>query len=277
MMALGRSAGKVGFIGVGNMGGAMVRALVAQRVLDGESIMAVNKDNRLRMEALRAQCGIVPARSLAVLTRACKTILIAVKPHQVVEATAGARGLLTQEHLVISVVAGVTLARLRDLLGDGVSIVRAMPNTPVQVSEGAVALSGSEGLGQEYREEAERLFGAVGKVFWVDESLMDAVTALSGSGPAYFYRLAVDLAKAAELLGLERSLAVELARQTLVGAGALLKGGARTAEDLLRQVVSPNGTTEAALREMDARDFSSSIRSAVARAWERSKELARDT
>ena len=255
----------------------MIRALVAQGVLEGASIMAINKDNRPRMESLQAQCGIVPARDLAALAKSCNTLLIAVKPHQVAEAMAGARNLLTPDHLVISVVAGVTLSRLRDLLGSNASIVRAMPNTPVQVSEGAVALSGCEGLTQEHRVQTETLFAAVGKVFWVDESLMDAVTALSGSGPAYFYRLAVDLARAAEMLGLDRSLAVDLARQTLVGAGALLKGSARTAEDLLRQVVSPNGTTEAALREMDARDFSLSVRSAVARAWERSKELARET
>jgi len=265
----------IGFVGAGNMAGAMVRALVTRGVLDGGSIMAINKSNRPRMDALSQTYGITPALNLPSMLSRCPVIVIAVKPHQVVEAMQGVKDLLTRDHLVISVVAGAALDSLKALLGERPSIVRAMPNTPVQVSEGVVALTTTASVPDEKRALAEDLFKAVGKVFWVEERLMDAITALSGSGPAYFYRLAEEMARAAERLGLDGELAAELSRQTLVGAGSLLKQSTRSVTELLNQVVSPNGTTEAALKEMDAREFDLLIDEAMARAAERSRELGR--
>jgi pyrroline-5-carboxylate reductase len=267
--------GKVGFVGAGNMAGAMVRALVTQGVLDGGSIMAINKSNRPRMEALRETYGIEPAPDMPSMLSRCPVIVIAVKPHQVSEAMHGARDFLTYDHLVISVAAGVSLGSLRALLGDRPSVVRAMPNTPVQVSEGVVALTAAASVPDEKRALAHDLFRAVGKVFWVEERLMDAITALSGSGPAYFYRLAEEMARAAEKLGLDGELAAELSRQTLVGAGSLLKQSTWSVTELLNQVVSPNGTTEAALKEMDARQFALLVDEAMARAAGRSRELGK--
>ena len=265
---------RVGFVGAGNIASALVRAAVERGVLSPDRITAINKENRARMQSL-LRLGVHEAPSLRVLAAECPIIVICVKPHQVAEVLRGLVGAVTPDHLMISVAAGISIASIHSVLGDLIPVIRSMPNTPVQVGEGVVGLTSAPPVSEAHHLIAETLLSPVGKVFWVDEGKMDVITALSGSGPAYFYRLAEKMAEAARRMGLDPVLASELSRQTLVGAGHLLKQSPCTVTELLRQVTSPNGTTEAALRALEAGGFDATVQEAMARAAARSEELGR--
>lgn len=264
----------IGFIGAGNMASAMIRNLVAGNLIDGSQIMAVNKQNRARLDSLERLYGIRPAKSVSELVSCCTIVVLATKPFQASEAMEPVRGMFKPDQLLVSVAAGVPVPYLQSLVGANVPVVRAMPNTPVQVGEGAVVLSAGQDVSERDKERAEMLFAQAGRVFWADESQMDLVTAISGSGPAYFYLLAEELARAGTRLGLEEHLSRELARQTLVGAGELLKHSDSDAEELLSQVVTPGGTTAAALRVFEARHLGEVVAEAISSAARRSGEMA---
>ncbi|MGE5579709.1 MAG: glutamate 5-kinase [Bacillota bacterium] len=298
---------KVGFIGAGNMATAIIRGAVASGSLDGSRIMAVNKANKERLERLQRDYGVRAATSLGELVRECSTLVLAVKPGEVpavLEALVAAAcgdalpeaasratsrrevkpGSLQSDeahhdrpalrHLLISVAAGVPLSFLEKALGPEFAVLRSMPNTPAQVGEGVTAICAGASVTEHEKSVGERLLASTGKVFWVDEEQLDAVTALSGSGPAYFFKLAEDMASAGTRMGLEPGLAEQLARQTLCGAGHLLKQSPLTLSDLVRQVTSPNGTTAAALKVFEGRHFDRLIEEAMTHAAARSREMA---
>jgi len=265
---------KIGFIGAGNMGSAMVRAVVDKGVFKGSEVMVISKSRRDRIEALQRDCGILPAKNLREMASLCSTLVACTKPDQIADVLDVLSPILDERHLLISVVAGIPIQYIQSHLTRDVPVVRAMPNTPVQVGEGAIALTAAESASQAQRAHAEKIFRPLGRVFWVTESDMDVVTALSGSGPAYFFEFALNMARAAQQLGLQRNLAQDLATQTLIGAGALLKQSGAAAEDLLRQVVSPRGTTAAALRVFESKGLRSIVEEAMAKAAARSLELS---
>jgi glutamate 5-kinase len=182
--------------------------------------------------------------------------------------------LVTEDHLIISVAAGITIKSIEDSLAKEVPVIRAMPNTPAQVGEGVSVLCGSHRVTGKHKGLAEAVFASVGKVFWLDEIYMDAVTALSGSGPAYFYRLAQEMTEVAVEMGLERRLSEQLSRQTLIGAGCLLKSTGLTLKELIDQIASPNGTTEAALRVFESNGLGLLVEEAMGKALRRSEEIS---
>lgn len=202
--------------------------------------------------------------------------ILAVKPQAMQEALSSLRNWLPPSALVVSVAAGIRLATLESRLRAQQPVIRAMPNVAALVGEAASVCIGNHHVSQEHCIAATSLMEAIGKVQWIeDESLMDAVTALSGSGPAYVLLLTQELAHAGEKAGLEPKLAAELARQTVVGAGALLKHSAQSPEELRKQVTSPGGTTEAALKVlMNEKEFTHLLTRAVKAAAERSRQLA---
>jgi len=264
----------VGFIGAGNMASAMVRTLVSGGIIEPSRIYAVNKQNHARLENLVNTYGVTAAGSTEELVSTCSVVVLATKPFQVEEAMTPVKRMFRQGQLLVSVAAGVPISYLQSLVGDEATVVRAMPNTPVQVGEGAVVLSAAPGTSDADRARAQKLFDQAGRVFWTTEDQMDLVTAMSGSGPAYFYLLAEELANAGARLGLEATLSRELARQTLVGAGELLKRSDADAHQLLSQVVTPGGTTAAALRVFEARRLGEVVAEAISSAAQRSGEMA---
>ena len=264
----------VGFIGAGNMASAMIRNLVSGGIVEPSRIYAINKQNHARLENLVHTYGVTPAAGAQELVSTCSIIVLATKPFQVDEAMAPVNGMFRPGQLLVSVAAGVPIPYLQSLVGDEVPVVRAMPNTPVQVGEGAVVLSAAPGTSDADRARAQMLFEQAGRVFWTTEDQMDLVTAMSGSGPAYFYLLAEELAHAGIRLGLETTLSRELARQTLVGAGELLKRSDADAHQLLSQVATPGGTTAAALRVFEARRLGEVVAEAISSAAQRSGEMA---
>jgi pyrroline-5-carboxylate reductase len=199
--------------------------------------------------------------------------IVAVKPGDVPDAC---RALATAgTGRVLSIAAGVTLETLETALGAGVPVVRAMPNTPALVGAGAGAIAGGSATTGPDLDWAEGLLRAVGTVVRVPEHLLDAVTGLSGSGPAYVFLVAEALIEGGVLAGLPRDVAVELATHTLLGASKLLAEGSATPEALRAQVTSPGGTTAAGLRALEAAGVRSAFLEAVAAATERSRELGR--
>ena len=209
--------------------------------------MVINKSNKERIWNLCDQYGVKEARDYRELVASSPVIIIAVKPQQITEVLESIYGLVAQDKLVISIAAGIMINMIESALGKGVPVIRAMPNTPAQAGEGVTVLCASFRVTGEQKTKAESIFSSIGSTFWIDEIYMDAVTALSGSGPAYFYRLAQEMTEVAVEMGLERQLSEQLARQTLIGAGYLLRNTQLPIKDLIRQIASPDGTTEAAL------------------------------
>lgn len=203
------------------------------------------------------------------------TVFIAVKPGSMIAAAAALRSLVGSDVVFVSIAAGVTLGDLAAVIGAGAMIVRAMPNTPVAVGRGIVAAVAAANVDPVARDWADALFAAAGQSIWLDdEAQIDAVTALSGSGPAYFFRFAEQLGAAGVALGLPRDVATTLARATLEGAGALAASTDAPLADLRRDVTSPGGTTAAALAALDEGGLADLVESAARAAHGRALELA---
>ena len=255
-------------VGGGKMGEALLAGLL--RADPATSIRIVETDAD-RAEALRAAH---PAVEVAGAPGAAEGTLLAVKPHLVPEVAAAVGS--AEGGRVLSIAAGVTIATLETALPDGTVVVRAMPNTPALVGAGAAAISAGTSAGEADLAWAESVLGAVGTVVRVPEHLLDAVTGLSGSGPAYVFLVAEALIEGGVLAGLPRDVAVALATQTLAGAGRMLVETGSTPEELRAQVTSPGGTTAAGLRALEAAGVRSAFLEAVAAAADRSRELGRD-
>lgn len=251
-------------IGCGRMGGAFARAWRGtHRVLAFDPAATLPEG----VEAL-AGLDAIPPRAI---------VLLAVKPQLLPDAAPALRAQLGEGHVVVSIAAGITLATLRTLLGAAPALVRAMPNTPVAVGKGMTAAVAEGVLDPASVVALEALFGETGAFLWLDaEDQLDAVTAISGSGPAYFFRFAEALAAAGAAQGLPEPVAYELARATLAGAGALAEPGTVLAQ-LRTEVTSPGGTTAAALGVLEGVGplASDAVGAAIRRAGELAAEAAR--
>ncbi|WP_020179269.1 pyrroline-5-carboxylate reductase [Methylopila sp. M107] len=266
--------GPVLLIGAGKMGGAMLDGWLG-RGLDPRSVFVI--DPALNDPALdrlkRSGCRLAPQAGELENPAA---IVIAVKPQMAEGALPPAAAFAGPDTVVVSIMAGTTLATLSAGLGEGAAIVRAMPNTPAAVGRGITGAFAGAGVDETKRARAEALLKAVGEVVWVtEEGLIDAVTGVSGSGPAYVFLLVEAMAKAGVAAGLPADVAEKLARKTVEGAGELMRQSTDTPEILRKNVTSPNGTTAAALEVlMGAGGFEPLMERAVAAAVKRAKELA---
>jgi len=260
-------------VGFGNMGQALVRGWLANG-RDARSIAIVDAMPAAR--AVAAQLGVAAAERLAGAARGIDVVVLAVKPNQLVDVLPQCGALAREGAVVLSIVAGKTMAAIEKGLGEGAAIVRAMPNTPAAIGQGITALVANAAVTRGQRTLCGELLAAVGAVAWLDdERHMDAVTAVSGSGPAYVFLLIECLEHAAVELGLDAALAKQLAVATVAGAGAYAAAAAEPPAELRRRVTSPNGTTQAALDVLMAKQ---GMRELLLRATEsaarRSRELA---
>ncbi len=236
--------GTVGLVGAGKMGLAMVRGWLAAG-LEPASLVLVDPFAGAEAQALAQDHGVALEKELP--AGFSGTLVLAVKPQVVAEVMEGLRGRFDSRSLVISVVAGTGVAALSAGLGTD-NVVRTIPNTPAQVGKGVTGVFVGPGAAAGAREVAEALLTPSGKVVWLnEESGIDAVTALSGSGPAYVFHLVEAMAAAGEAVGLAPDMAMVLARQTVIGAAALMEEDPASAAQLRTNVTSPNGTTAAAL------------------------------
>jgi pyrroline-5-carboxylate reductase len=262
------------FVGGGNMGGALIRGLIA-RGMSAEHIR-VGEAHQPRRIALASELGVhVTADNREAVTGA-DVVVIAVKPQDMAGTVRALADVLSQRApLVLSIAAGIRVADIASWCR-GNAVVRAMPNRPALNGVGATAIYAPPGLSEAHRTLAEQVLGAVGTTVWVaDEDSLDVVTALSGSGPAYFFLLAELMTDAAANLGLDRASAQELAIQTLFGAGMMARDSDGDLARLRAEVTSKGGTTEAAVRAFEAANLRGIVAAALVAATDRGREMAR--
>jgi pyrroline-5-carboxylate reductase len=262
------------FVGGGNMGGALIRGLIA-RGLPAHKI-SVGEAHQQRRIQLADELGVHVTADNREAVHGADVVVIAVKPQDMAGTVqALAPVFAPRPPLVLSIAAGIRVADIEAWCGPGVAVVRAMPNRPALNGAGATAMFAPGSLSEAQRALAAQVLGAVGTTVWVsDEAAIDVVTALSGSGPAYFFLLAELMTDAAVNLGLDRNSAQELAIQTLFGSGRMARESDGDLARLRAEVTSKGGTTEAAVRAFDAANLRGIVAAALAAATDRGRELA---
>ena len=262
----------VGFIGGGNMGEALIKGLLGASLVPASAIHAT--DVRLqRLKELDRLYGIQVSSSNADLVRHSDIVILAVKPQIMDSVLKEIAPAVTRKKLLISVAAGVSTAKIRTVLHKDARLIRVMPNTPALVLEGVTAIAKADNLEPDDLDTAGEIFSAVGRVVVLDETLMDAVTGLSGSGPAYVAVVIESLADGGVRMGLDRITAMTLATQTVLGAAKLLLETGLHPGALKDMVSSPGGTSIAGIAALEEGGIRTTFIKAVEKATERSREL----
>lgn len=263
---------RITFIGAGNMAASLIGGMRAQGVA-ATSIRASDRGPEQR-EKISAEHGIDVFASNAEAITGADIIVLSIKPQVMKEVCLDLAPHLVEGQLIISIAAGINCASLENWLGDR-PIVRCMPNTPALVRQGVSGLYANAQVSDEQRQQAEQLLSAVGLALWLDEEhLIDAVIAVSGSGPAYFFLLIEAMTASGEKLGLPRETAAKLAQQTALGAAQMAVSSDVDAGELRRRVTSPAGTTEAAIKTFQAGGFEALVDAALHAAAQRAAEMA---
>jgi pyrroline-5-carboxylate reductase len=264
----------IGFVGAGNMARALGGGLAGEAGASGFRLVAADPVADA-LTAFTEATGGETAADLAALCAVSDIVVLAVKPQVLAGVLEELRPSIGGQHLVVSIVAGASLDTLSRSLGDHPRVIRAMPNTPALVGEGMTVLVGASGVGVEDLEVVREVFARVGRATCVEEeALLDAVTAVSGSGPGFLFAYAEAALDAARGAGLSDPLASELVEQTIFGSAALWRGSSEGPGELRRRVTSPGGTTQAGLEALEANGFARAVRAAVDAAAKRSKELS---
>jgi pyrroline-5-carboxylate reductase len=268
-MPLGKN---LAFLGAGNMAEALVKGLLRAGVAAPQEILCTDR-RKERGDELTSRYGVRFTTSNAEAARACDLVVLSVKPQVMNHLLEEIAPVLDASKLVISIAAGVPIEAIERKVGHGVRIVRTMPNTPALVGAGATALSAGRHATEDDLRVAKSLFDAIGKAVIVDETLLDAVTGLSGSGPAYMFLIIEALSDAGVKVGLPRYQAQELAAQTVLGSAKLLIETGEHPGRLKDQVTSPGGTAIAGLHTLEAGGLRTTLMDAVEAATKRAKEL----
>lgn len=263
---------KIGFIGAGSMAEAMVAGLINGGVFLPEQVIVANRSNSDRLEELTKMYGVKTTNNKERLVQDATIIVLAMKPKDV---KSGIEGIQKHIHdqLIVSVLAGISIETITNLLGKQAAIIRAMPNTSAAIAKSATAIAANDNVTVAQIKKCQSLFEAIGICKVVEEDQLDAVTGLSGSGPAYVYFLAEAMEKAAIEVGLSSVVARELIVQTLLGASEMIASSKKHPSQLRKEVTSPNGTTEAGITTLQDKGVEDALISCIKRATERSQEL----
>jgi len=268
---------RIAIIGGGRIGEALLSGLLSSGWRSREEIVVTSR-NETRVAELRERHGVEATTSNPDAVRGAELVVLAVKPQDIDTLLGALAGSVDPaRHLVVSVAAGIPTTRIEAALPEGTPVVRVMPNTPALVDEGMSVLSAGSHAGEGHLDEAEALLSAVGRVRRVPEAQQDAVTALSGSGPAYFFFLVEAMIDAGILLGLPRTLAADLIVQTALGSAVMLRDSGEHPVQLREAVTSPGGTTIAAIRELERHGVRAALIAAIEAAHARSVELGSST
>jgi pyrroline-5-carboxylate reductase len=259
-------------IGGGNMGRALMRGILKAGLVEPKSLTVVDVHEG-KLKELKSEFGVQVSTNPVPAVASADIIVLAVKPMTLKDVLDQIRDSVVATQLIVSIVAGVEASYIRDRLGRGNPVIRCMPNIAATVDCAASAISACPPAKKEHLDLAEAIFAAVGEVVRVDEQLMDAVTGLSGSGPAYIYMVIEALCDGGVKMGLPRDVALTLATQTVLGAAKLVKETGQHPATLKDQVTTPGGTTIAAVHELEERGLRAMLISAVVTATERSKLL----
>ncbi|MCD6571354.1 MAG: pyrroline-5-carboxylate reductase [Deltaproteobacteria bacterium] len=261
----------VGFIGAGNMGQALIKGVTKKGVYTSDDIIIFDIAKN-RTDNLRSETGVKVASSAADLVKRSKVVILAVKPDKIIPVVNEVRDLLKNK-LVISIAAGIALSVLSNRLGKDARIIRVMPNTPALVLEGVSGIACSGACTDEDIQVANTIFSAVGICISLEENLLDAITGLSGSGPAFCFMFIEALADGGVRAGLPRDIALKIAAATLKGSAQLVLETNNHPGSLKDMVTSPSGTTIEGISVLEKRGFRSAVMDAVFAAYKRSKEM----
>ena len=264
---------KVFFLGAGAVGEALIKGMLNAGLLSAEQIVVSNRKNVARLEALQQLYGVRASQDKQEDCRQADLVILAMKPFDLPAALAEVVPAISARQIVISLAAGVSTAMIERQLGLSAPVMRAMPNTSSSVQASATALCGGHWVTSEHLELAQSLFSAIGISVVVEEEQMNAVTGLSGSGPAYFYYLVEALQEAAQQCGLPAETARTLLVQTIYGAARMLQESGQEPAELRRQVTSPNGTTMAGLSVLEQGGVYQLLIQTVQRATARAAEM----
>jgi len=264
---------RIGFIGAGNMAEAIVRGLINCKLIGPDRITASDpSDSRRKLFA--DSFGVAVTEDNLAVVRAADVIILAIKPQAMTDVLTPLRDGFSAGQLVISIAAGIKTGKLDTLCGGKPSIIRVMPNTPALIGKGVSALCLGPRAMMEHMQTAEALFASVGTTLSVEETAMDAVTAISGSGPAYVFYWMEAMLKAAADLGFDSETARKLVYETMAGSASLAAASTDTPDVLRARVTSKGGTTEAAVRTLDEQGAGEALISAIHAAAQRSRELS---
>lgn len=266
---------RVAVIGSGAMGSSLIKALVSHGVLRPDQIIATDIDE-MKLRQLREEVGVEVRHDNVSAVRDCDVVLISVKPQAVSHVlTEISPHLLSERHLLISIAAGITILQLERSTPPRLPVVRVMPNTPCLVGAGVCAIAIGTHATEGHRQLAHALFRSTGITIDVQENWMDAITAVSGSGPAYVFTFIEALSDAGVNVGLPRSIATEIAIQTVLGAALMAARMKKHLAELREMVTSPGGTTIVALHSLERSGFRGIVMDAVLAAAERARSLSR--
>lgn len=268
-------AERLAVIGAGQLGGALIRGLTQAGTFAADAI-TVTTAHAGHTEAIARELGVRAARSNREAAAGADVVLLTVKPQQAAPAMSEIGPVLTEKQLLVSAASSVHTAFLERYAKRAVPVIRAMPNTPVRVRQGMTGLALGKHAGPEHLERARRIFGAVGRTVVVDERHIDAVTGLSASGPAFLYIVIESLADGGVKVGLPRDVALELAAQTVLGAGAMVNETGAHPAVLKDEVTTPSGTTIDGILELEDGGLRVALIKAVVRATRRAGERSRE-
>lgn len=266
---------KIAVIGAGSMSEALISGIVSSRLHKGTDITITNRGNVERLIELQNRYGVNYSFDLEKLISEADVIILAMKPKDVREATEQLKNYITKETLLISVLAGVNMDSLQRLIGLEVPIARAMPNTSAAVGKSATGIAFNSFVEEGQKTFVLKMFETVGFVTFVHEEQLDAITGLSGSGPAYIYYLVEAMEKGAVKIGLNREIANKLIVQTILGAAEMIASSSKSALELRKNVTSPGGTTEAGINILEQYDVQNAFISCMEEATAQSKRMGK--
>lgn len=265
---------KITIVGCGNMGLIYARAFLKYNIVSKENLLLAEKNEARKQELLKLNIGqvcVVNDKRLA----ESEIVILAVKPQDFIELSMELRQVLSSKNIIISIMAGMKLERISDALGQKF-IVRAMPNSPAELGMGMTAFTADKHVTMEQLRKAENLLGTTGRtVFFENENLLDAVTALSGSGPAYFFYIVKQMVEAGKQMGFDQPTAEMLVKQTMLGSFHLLNTADKSLDELIKAVASKGGTTEAALTVFNETSVGENLQKGIVKARDRATELSK--
>ncbi|MES5845030.1 MULTISPECIES: pyrroline-5-carboxylate reductase ProI [unclassified Bacillus cereus group] len=265
----------ISFLGAGSIAEAIIGGLLHANVVKGEQITVSNRSNETRLQELHNKYGVKGTHNKKELLTNTNILFLAMKPKDVAEALTPFKEDIHNNLLIISLLAGVSTHSIRNLLQKDVPIIRAMPNTSAAILKSATAISPSKHATKEHIQTAIALFETIGLVSVVEEEDMHAVTALSGSGPAYIYYVVEAIEEAAKKIGLKEDVAKSLILQTMIGAAEMLKASEKHPSILRKEITSPGGTTEAGIEVLQEHQFQQALISCITQAAQRSHNLGK--
>ncbi|MDD7999351.1 pyrroline-5-carboxylate reductase ProI [Bacillus cereus] len=265
----------ISFLGAGSIAEAIIGGLLHANVVKGEQITVSNRSNETRLQELHQKYGVKGTHNKKELLTDTNILFLAMKPKDIAEALIPFKEYIHHNVLIISLLAGVSTHSIKNLLQKDVPIIRAMPNTSAAILKSATAISPSKHATTEHIQTAIALFETIGLVSVVEEEDMHAVTALSGSGPAYIYYVVEAMEAAAKKIGLKEDVAKSLILQTMIGAAEMLKASEKHPSILRKEITSPGGTTEAGIEVLQEHKFQQALISCITQAAQRSHNLGK--